>query len=653
MPFDPADIKFLASARMTDNADGGGMPTPAVVQDGLDNNVFPDLTSLDRAFGRFQIRKIYAAVRNLGTDALMGANVIIEDEPDDGTVGAFALASVGLTESREDVMARLQAMHWDPVALPGIDLQWSTTGTKLKTSSSTAPFAVGQVVFFTLADGKQVPVLLTSVATTADTTGFAATQAGDVIYNVQYDGVWPGQAALANLVARQGVPAAGTPRLAATAAVQGTLASGATQIDVDSVLVQLVPKAVGPGILPGDASSMQIDPTLILPAGVASGFRAGDALVVHHTALTTAAAASNGSIVNTRAGLARAVVLDAADVVHLTGYTVNLATGAVSFTNVAGMAQPVRVRHTIEEVVACSRTGLPEVRAGAVTGAGTVQAGPYALSEGLTMYCGRQGVAGIRVYSATGQDITAATIDYITGTGPRSDPAFALNLVNGTAKFHSSVSSDSDAERAAFIASHSPVTLIGSGSLAVSPTPTLPLSTPHRLLLNRPLSKAFPAGALVSSAVLLGDLQAQAGEAFSQHTWGGVWADNRIGQAAAAQYQQATYPITVNNLGAVTERWAVVFEGATSFKVFGETLGQVATGNTNTTLAPANPAGGGQPYFTINLLGWGAAWTQGNVLRFNTYGALAPIWGARVTLPSAPVDTPDAITYAARGDTNT
>jgi hypothetical protein len=650
MPFDPADIKFLASARMTDNADGGGMPTPTVVQDGLDNNVYPDLTSLDRAFGRFQIRKIYAAVRNLGTDALMGANVIIEDEPDDGTIHAFALASVGLAETREDVMARLQAMHWDPVALPGIDLQWSTTGTKLKTSS-TAPFAVGQVVFYTLAGGDQVPVLLTSVATTADTTGFAATQAGDVIYNVQYDGAWPGQAALASLAAHVGVPAAGTPRLSATAAVSGTLASGATQADVDSALVQLVPKAIGS--LPGDASSMQIDPALILPAGVAAGFRAGDALVVHHTALTAPAAASNGTTVNVgRTGLARAVVLDAANVVHLTGYTVNLATGVLTFSNTAGMAQPVRVRHTIEEVVACSRTGLPEIRAGATTGTGTSQAGPFALSAGLTMYCGRANVAGVRVYSASGQDITGETITYSNGLSvPSTAPAFSFNLAAGTARFISAATG-TDA-LAAFITSHSPVTLVATGSLAVSPTPTLPLATPHRLVFNRPLTRDFPAGSLVSSAVLLGDLQAQVGEAFSQHTWGGVWADNRIGGAAAAQYQQATYPIVVNNLGAVTERWAIVFDGATSFKVFGETLGQVATGNTNTTLAPANPAGGGQPYFTINLLGWGAAWTQGNVLRFNTYGALAPIWGARVTLPSAPVDTPDAITYAARGDTNT
>jgi hypothetical protein len=654
MALDPADIKILASARMTDNTDGGGMPVPTVVQDGLDNNVFPDVTSLDRAFGRCQVRKLYPAVRNTGTDVLMAANMIIEDEPDDGTVHAWALAGVGLTESREDVMSRLQAMHWDAVALPNA-MAWATTGAKLKVGNgATAPLAPGHVVFYTLTDGTPVPVLLTSVSTTVDTSGFASTEAGDVIYSVAYDGTWPGAAALQNMTARVGVPAAGTPRLSATAAVQGTLASGATTIDTDSLLVSLVPKAVGPGILPGDAGSMQIDPAKILPAGVAPGFRAGDALVVHHTAMTTAAAASNGGSVNVgRLNLARAVVVDAADAVHLTGYTVNRATGVVTFSNVAGMAQPVRVRHTIEEVVACSRTGQPEVRAGAVTGAGAIQAGPFALSEGLTMYCGRANVSAIRVYAASGQDITNATINYTGGLGLQSDPAFAVNLAAGTATFHSSVSSDPDAARAAFVASHSPVTVVATGSLAVSPTPTLPQATPHRLTLNRALTRDFPAGTLVSSAVLLGDLGAQVGEAFSQQTWGGVWADNRIGSAAAAQYQQATYPITVNNAGAVTERWAIVFDTPTAFRIVGETLGQIGTGSTNTTLSPANPAGGGQPYFTINLLGWGAGWAGGNVLRFNTFGALAPVWVGRVTLPSAPTTAPDSITLAVRGDTNT
>jgi len=68
----------------------------------------------------------------------------------------------------------------------------------------------------------------------------------------------------------------------------------------------------------------------------------------------------------------------------------------------------------------------------------------------------------------------------------------------------------------------------------------------------------------------------------------------------------------------------------------------------NSVFAPINPATG-VPYFTIAAAGWGV-WSAGNVLRLNTYGANAPVWAARVTLPSAPSSTPDSLTIAVRGD---
>ena len=49
---------------------------------------------------------------------------------------------------------------------------------------------------------------------------------------------------------------------------------------------------------------------------------------------------------------------------------------------------------------------------------------------------------------------------------------------------------------------------------------------------------------------------------------------------------------------------------------------------------------------------WGSGWAAGNVLRFNTTGANAPVWAARAVLPSAPSSTPDSLTIAVRGDVN-
>ena len=84
----------------------------------------------------------------------------------------------------------------------------------------------------------------------------------------------------------------------------------------------------------------------------------------------------------------------------------------------------------------------------------------------------------------------------------------------------------------------------------------------------------------------------------------------------------------VSNAGASTERWALKFTSSNAFQVIGEHVGVIATGDINTDCAPVNPATG-KPYFTIKALGWGLGWSVGNILRFNTVGALAPVWIAQ------------------------
>lgn len=170
-------------------------------------------------------------------------------------------------------------------------------------------------------------------------------------------------------------------------------------------------------------------------------------------------------------------------------------------------------------------------------------------------------------------------------------------------------------------------------------------------VLSRPLERDFPAGSVLSTAVLLGDLQARAGQGFSQQLWDGVWSDTRNGTAPSSQYQQAANPVVVTNLGAVTERWAFVFRTGTTFDLIGETRGLVAGGDVATVFSPINPATGA-PYLTIAPAGWGA-WSGGHVWRLNTYGAAARVWPARTVKPSAPITGTDQVLLAARGDVNT
>lgn len=170
--------------------------------------------------------------------------------------------------------------------------------------------------------------------------------------------------------------------------------------------------------------------------------------------------------------------------------------------------------------------------------------------------------------------------------------------------------------------------------------------------LNRPLSRAYPAGSKVSSALLAGDMAARVSLFFDQETWTGVWSDNQIGNAAGPTFDTINYPAEVQNAGAVTERWALKFNGSTSFTIVGEHLGQIGVGNTASDCMPINPATG-TPYFKLDKRGFNAGWSVDNVLRLNTIGAAAPLWLARVVQQGTPVLASDSFTLAVRGDVDT
>lgn len=176
-----------------------------------------------------------------------------------------------------------------------------------------------------------------------------------------------------------------------------------------------------------------------------------------------------------------------------------------------------------------------------------------------------------------------------------------------------------------------------------------------QLTFTRPLSHDYPLGSYVSSALIAGgngDMFARVSVMFDQATWNGTFADAISGSAATGTFNSTQYPIVVTNRGARTERWAVQFTSGTTFNVIGENVGVIATGSVNSNCLPINPATN-VPYFTIPALGWGAGWSAGNVLRFNTVGAEFPVWVVR-TVQQGPETVPDdSFTLLIRGDVNT
>lgn len=148
-----------------------------------------------------------------------------------------------------------------------------------------------------------------------------------------------------------------------------------------------------------------------------------------------------------------------------------------------------------------------------------------------------------------------------------------------------------------------------------------------KLTLSKPITHDYPANTtLVSNAVIYGDMVARASIPFDQQTWTNVWSNVLIGSSTSAQFNANLYPIAVTNLSTIEERWAIVFTSSTLFNLIGEHVGQIVTGaSISNTLDPLNPSTN-DPYFSINPLGFGGGWSAGNVLRFNTYAAKAPVW---------------------------
>jgi hypothetical protein len=169
------------------------------------------------------------------------------------------------------------------------------------------------------------------------------------------------------------------------------------------------------------------------------------------------------------------------------------------------------------------------------------------------------------------------------------------------------------------------------------------------LSLNVELSQDYPAGSIVSSAVLHGDTRSRVYNLFHQQTWTGVWSDTRIGNDTTAKYNAAAYPIEITNQGSIEERWAIRFTSASTFEVFGESVGVIGGGNTGGDCAITNPATG-VPYFVIRAAGWGSGWATGNTVRFNTEGAQAPIWVARTILSGPATAEEDLFITQNRGD---
>lgn len=167
---------------------------------------------------------------------------------------------------------------------------------------------------------------------------------------------------------------------------------------------------------------------------------------------------------------------------------------------------------------------------------------------------------------------------------------------------------------------------------------------------TRRLTHNYSTAARLSSCLRTGDLKSRVSLVFDQATWNGTeFIDSVSGAVAPGTYNSASFPITVTNVGAITERWGLLFRTTGTVDVIGEHIGNVGNFPIANTIAPVNPITG-QPYFSINPAGWGVGWANGNGVRINTVGAMYPVWMVR-TVQQGPEAAADySFLSVVRGD---
>lgn len=103
------DVKLLASQVMLDVPEGGGAPTANVIADGASNAIFPDISERDRAGGRVNTIKVFAAVQTDSVDSYYGPNVILADPPKDPRVSVTLFLTNSFFETRAGATSRIES----------------------------------------------------------------------------------------------------------------------------------------------------------------------------------------------------------------------------------------------------------------------------------------------------------------------------------------------------------------------------------------------------------------------------------------------------------------------------------------------------------------------------------------------------------------
>ena len=519
------DLEILKSEVMNDTDEGGGLPTAEAVVDGVSNNLFPDVSDIDRLEGRVRLRKVFPSVKTAGHDLLQAARLVVTEIPENSDVSVFMFKGTSFADRRFDAVDYM--------------------------NSYTYPLEPYRAAY----DGKQYKGSRQITYRTAGGFGSHNPEIGNVLKITQLmQQNNPQHTPIGEVIRSQYIKVTG---VTSTEGVIGVVTYNKYTLEIKEPLLYDFGSAVSGGLgQEFDLFTTRKDPDLKFYGAAKLGLAASfGAQQVTLTSNKLRIAPTGLSLDSEQVGvdlnrLPEDGLVDLADIGDL-----------VTITELKTMQLP---------------TNAPND----------------------TFDLGFERLSDVNVVDADGLKVDSDYLD--------------VDLDAGTLQLNGMF--DMSSYTAPLTAKYRIMDLLKVESVAGDVV----------TLLN-PITHNYSDTAIFSTMLLMGDMQALAQNVFSQKSWGGVWSNTLIGDRASAQLQVTNNPIVVTNRDAIEERWALVFTSQTSFRIIGETVGEIATSSTAEVTAPLNPMTA-QPYFTIPQAAWSIGWSANNVVRFNTAASKYPIW---------------------------
>lgn len=701
------DLKLMQSLVLSDDDDAGGRMSGIEVVDGVVNNLFPDISRLDRTFGRHSERKAFLFVDSTAesgdapADTLLGGHTALTAPATDDGIHVTMFAAENHQDQREDCVARVEASALERDARIAVTLLEDRPAGSLsiRVRDDFGWIKAGEVFAMEVRSGdNEGKWQFIRVTEQIDDDQFAilAPLRWDFTLGVAETFFYTTRPSTSLLRDRQFF---GIAPLAAQAFM-----------DDNTLVVGNAFSPVAPLVVT-NPDLVDIDPSGLPAHAQVPIFRVGDGIIVHHTQTTTlpnpVIAGSTYSV--GRTDIAYAVVYDAdGDKIPSGLYEVDRTAGNVTFDNpldLTGYTQPLYVEHRIEDFTTITamtpRTGTDTALA---AGTGEVPVGPGGPLIGVTLRENVDNFDTVLVLNSSeyytistnlpspvssritltelGAAInyqltvrwsvlvegppetftpTPRTFDVPFPPTPGQPYTFSLGetVIGGvaTVTYEQDMSrlivNTTTEERYAVDLANGAVEFFDDpeGSVSAEWTRSAGITLTLASTLTRDYELGTGDETFVSTVFPAGDLQASYENLFTQAAWLDNWIDEAEGGGTAGQFDELNHPIRVSNRGTITERWRIQFLSVIAYRLIGETIGVVGESEIDQEFSPINPATG-EPFMTIEADSMSTGFVAGNVVRFNTLGAQWPIWFLRCTLQGPEEEPNDQFRVQLRGDVN-